>query len=131
MQFAGDITVALCCTKKIQQRLLASLVKIQLLDSACIHHGTGDHQSRCPVTTEPLSDDGPVQLASKIGRCLRAVPGCHLMQTSTDSTQLTTDITSLIDVNKNASVDDKLLRQSDCYGVLLFCSCTTYVIKQY
>jgi len=35
---------------------------------------------------------------------------------------------SLTDVNKNMSADDKLLRPSDCYSVLLFCSCTTYVI---
>jgi len=39
------------------------------------------------------------------------------------------NIMSLTDVNKNMSPDDKLLHQSDCYGLLLHCSCTTYVIK--
>ena len=38
-------------------------------------------------------------------------------------------ITSLIYINRNMLADDKLLRQCDCYGVVLFCSCTTYVIK--
>jgi len=38
-------------------------------------------------------------------------------------------VTSLTGVNKNTSADDKLLRQSDCYDLLLFCSCTTYVIE--
>jgi len=38
-------------------------------------------------------------------------------------------MTSLTDVNKNTSADDKLLCQSDCYySLLLFCSCTTYTI---
>jgi len=35
---------------------------------------------------------------------------------------------SLIDVITTMSADDKLLRQSDCYGLLLFCS-STYIIK--
>jgi len=68
--------------------------------------------------------NGPVQLASKIGQRLHTVLRCHLTQASKE---LKIDITLLIDVNKYVPADDKLLCQPDCYGVLLFCSCTTYV----
>ena len=73
---------------------------------------------------------GRVQLASDFGKRLRAAISCHLTQTSKESAQLKINITSLTDVNKNTSADDKLLCQSDChYSLLLFCSCTTYIIK--
>jgi len=39
---------------------------------------------------------------------------------SKESAQLNIDVMSLIDVNKNVSADNKLLRQCDCYGVMLY-----------
>ena len=59
------------------------------------------------------------QLASKIGKRSRAAISCHLTQTSKKGDYLKINITLLIDVNKTMSADDKLLRHSDCYSVLL------------
>ena len=69
-----------------------------------------------------LTHTGRVQLASDFGKRLRAAISCHLRQTSKESAQLKINITSLTDVNKNSSADDKLLCHSDCYYIAFYYS---------